>query len=112
MIMVKIEDSVLYKYLVFLKGIQTNYNVKEIFNLILGYQMAMNSMSIRSNNCESWISDFNTFVDDYLINKYYDNSLNKLPRNFGDVIFENQKSDSDGLKLFFEILDLYMKRNS
>ncbi len=94
-----IDDSILYKYLIFLKQVQALYNAKEIFNLILGYQLASN---------EKWLSNFNYFMERKLLNKYFKgNKLDRLPQNYGQVIYENQKSDSEGLALFFNLLKEY-----
>lgn len=107
--MKKITNSTLYQYLGFLRNIKTEYNVKEIFNLMLGYQLAINQKTIALENREEWIIDFNIYIEEFLLNKFYFNKMEKLPRNYGDIIFENQQNDFDGLKQFFQILDLFVK---
>lgn len=91
----KMEDSLLYQNLVFLAKYRPPYNVKEVFQFMLGYQLA---------SSEVWISDFNKFLENKLLKLYTNNEFDKLPRNCGEVIFENQKSDEDGLNLLFDTL--------
>lgn len=91
-----IEDSKLYNYLIFISSMESDYNVKEVFNLILGYQIASN---------EEWIGELNDFMEKKLLNKYYGGEFDKLPRNYGDIIYEFQESDSSGLLEFFAILN-------
>lgn len=94
-----IEESLLYKNLIFLgKFSSPSFNVKEVFYFMLGYQLAAS---------EGWISDFNIFLEKKLLKLYTDNQFDKLPRNCGEVIYENQKTDEDGLKLFFDTLQEY-----
>lgn len=94
-----IEDSLLFKHLIFLEKYHPPHlNVKEIFHFMLGYQLAAK---------ESWISDFITFLEKKLLNLYTDNQFDKLPISCGEIIYENQKSDDDGLKLFFDALHEY-----
>lgn len=93
--MATIENSQLYRYLMFLRKHDPGYNVKEVFNLVLGYQLASD---------EEWIAKFNTFVDKHLIIEYYSNNVEKLPKNYGNVIYENQSDDKDGLDKFYSLL--------
>ena len=110
--MIKIVDSHLYKYLIFLKKYNPGYNVKEIFNLILGYQMALNQESISEVVREKWITDFNNFIEQKLIFEYYNNDFDKLPKNYGEIIYEHQKDDLDGLDQFYKILDEFVKEET
>lgn len=91
----KMEESLLYKNLVFLEKYRPPYNVKEVFQFMLGYQLAAS---------EVWISDFNKFLERKLLKLYTNDEFDRLPRNCGEVIYENQKSDEEGLNLFFETL--------
>ena len=95
-----IEKSKLYLHLCFIRGLKSNYNVKEIFSLVLGYQLGTS---------EKWIGEFCDFIDERLLDKYYDCELDKLPKNYGEVIFENQESDEDGVRYFFYILEDFRK---
>lgn len=93
-----IENDLLYKNLIFLDKYRPPYNVKEIFQFMLGYQLSSN---------EEWISNFNLFLEKKLLNLYTDNQFDKLPVNCGEFIYLNQKSDSEGLDLFFKFLREY-----
>ncbi len=94
----KMEESLLYKNLIFLEKYRPPYNVKEVFQFMLGYQLAVG---------EDWISEFNKFLERKLLNLYTDNEFDKLARNCSEVIYENQKSDQEGLNLFFYTLQEY-----
>ncbi len=98
-----IEDSQLYKYLIFLQKYDPGYNVKEVFNLILGYQLASN---------EEWISKLNNFIDKKLIVEYYNDSLDKLPENYGNVIYANQSNDKEGLEKFYSFLSDFIQQEN
>jgi hypothetical protein len=65
---------------------------------MLGYQLAAN---------EAWISDFNKFIERKLLNLYTDNEFDRLSTHWGGFIFENQKSDAEGLAFFFSTLKEY-----
>ncbi len=97
--MSKIQDSQLYKYLMFLKKYSQDYNIKEIFNLSLGYQMGSK---------EEWISDLNNYIERKLLIMYFGNQFDKLPKNYGTIIYENQNDDKDGIKLFYKLLDEFV----
>jgi len=105
--MIRVVDSQLYKYLVFIRRTQSEYDVKEVFNLILGYQLALNQAKIPAEVKENWISGFNDFIEKKLTIKYYNGKIAKLPINYGEAIYENQQNSAEGLAEFFNILEEY-----
>lgn len=108
--MVRAVDSSLIKYLRFLRNYNTNANIKEIFNLVLGYNMAIQQDTIPTIAKEEWLPRFNSFIEKKLITVYYKNEINRLPKNFGEIIYENQADDKDGLDKFYDILDEFLKQ--
>ncbi len=110
--MVEVVDSHLYKYLLFLRKYDPGYNVKEVFNLILGYQMALNQETVSVSAKERWISDLNDFIEKQLIFEHYNNDRDKLPKNYGEIIYENQSDDKDGLEKFFSLLNQFSNKKN
>lgn len=93
------ENSMLYKQINFLaKYGSPSFSVMNVFYFILGYQLG---------SAEEWIPEFIEFVEIKLLKKYYHNNLSNLPRNYGEVIYENQLNDAEGLSEFLELLEEY-----
>jgi len=109
---VAILDSHLYKLLKYWQRFDNGFNnINEIYFFIYGYDSFMHQSGVEKLLHEEWISDFYIFISEELKDLFYPDEEVKSA-HFGIIINEYVKDKEKGIKLFYQILDNFMKKRA
>jgi hypothetical protein len=109
----KLKESIIYSFSIpNNKKFEVGKSIKEIAAYLLGV-LTIESRYIKYNQIGEgyWIEKFEEFITNYLnaeLNNFNDEWNETIGTSYSKWIYQNQKSDEDGLEKFYKILDLFI----